>query len=360
MQFRHRHLRLLLRKAFFSTLLLASTAWGALAITICAQLEQTARVAVATSFAFAGLLAIIALLRDGWRSRTLALYAILFGVTLIWWFNLAPSNERDWQADVAILPYATIAGDMINMHNIRNADYRSETDYSLAYYDQRFDLSKLQGVDIVSSYWMGPAIAHVFLSFEFEGGQHLAISIETRKEKSEAYSTIKGFFRQYELYYLVADERDVIRVRSNYRADPPEDVYVYRLQGSLDDGRRVLLEYLRHINNLKKTPLFYNSLTSNCTTSIWLNAQVNPDTVPMSWKILASGYLPEYLYEQGKLKADGLTFSQLQQQSHINARARAADNSPGFSRLIRLPLPASGADARTDFKITPASATPLP
>jgi hypothetical protein len=357
-------IRHLLRLTIFSALLLGTTAWGALAIAICAQASDPVRLGLAAGFTLTGLFATFTLLRQGWRSRTLALYALLFGITLAWWFNLAPLNERDWQPDVAILPYAAIDGNIVNMHNIRNADYRSETDYSLAYYDQRFDLSKLQGVDIVSSYWMGPAIAHIFLSFEFEGGQHLAISIETRKEKTEAYSTIKGFFRQYELYYLVADERDVIRLRTNFRADPPEDVYVYRLQGSLENGRKVLLEYLRHINNLKQTPLFYNSLTSNCTTSIWLNAKVNPDTVPMNWKILASGYLPQYLYEQGKLKADGLTFSQLQQQSHINARARAAGNSAEFSRLIRLPLPASGtaATTATTTKITTTAVrtTPLP
>jgi hypothetical protein len=357
-------IRHLLSLTFFSALLLGSIAWGTLAIAICAQASDPIRLGLAAGFTFTGLFATFTLLRRGWRSRALVLYAILFGITLAWWFNLTPSNERDWQPDVATLPYATIDGNMISMHNIRNADYRSETDYSLAYYDQRFDLSKLQGVDIVSSYWMGPAIAHVFLSFEFEGGRHLAISIETRKEKSEAYSTIKGFFRQYELYYLVADERDVIRLRTNFRADPPEDVYVYRLQGSLENGRKVLLEYLRHINNLKQTPLFYNSLTSNCTTSIWLNAHVNPDTVPMNWKILASGYLPQYLYEQGKLKTEGRTFSQLQQHSHINARARAAGNSVDFSRLIRVPLPASDADltatATTTIATTPVRTAPLP
>ena len=187
---------------------------------------------------------------------------------MVWWQTIKPSNERDWQTDVAILPYAEIEGDIVTVHNIRNFDYRSETDYTPAYYDKRFDLRKLEGVDLVAVYWMGPAIAHIFVSFAFAGGDHLAISIETRKEKEESYSTLRGFFRQYELYYVVADERDVIRLRTNYRNDPPEDVYVYRVHGPLENVRRVFLGYMNEINALQTHPEFYNTLTTNCTTGI--------------------------------------------------------------------------------------------
>ena len=157
-------------------------------------------------------MAIIGLRFRRWCSRALAAYLALFALLRGWWCS-KPSNERDWQVDVAMLSYAEIEGDVVTVHNIRNFDYRSETDYTPAYYDKRFDLRKLEGADLVASYWMGPAIAHIFVSFAFAGGDHLAISIETRKEKGEGYSTFKGFFRQYELYYVVADERDVIRLR---------------------------------------------------------------------------------------------------------------------------------------------------
>ncbi|MCU0841841.1 MAG: DUF4105 domain-containing protein [Thiobacillaceae bacterium] len=184
---------------------------------------------------------------------------------LAWWSGIEPSNERDWQPEVARLAHAEIRGDLVTVRNIRNFDYRSETDFTPAWYDRTFDLNKLESVDLVAVYWMGPAIAHTILSFGFAGGDHLAISIETRKEKGEGYSTIKGFFKQYELYYVVADERDVIRVRSNYRKDPPEDVYVYRVHGNIDNGRRLFLEYMRRINALKATPEFYNTATSRPT-----------------------------------------------------------------------------------------------
>jgi len=250
-------------------------------------------------------------------------------------YSIEPSNERNWQTDVAVLPHATIEGDLVTLHNIRNFEYRSETDYTPAYYDKRFDLSKLEGVDLVASYWMGPSIAHVFLSFAFVGGDHLAVSIETRKEKGEGYSTIKGFFRQYELYYVVADERDVIGLRSNYRRNPPEDVYLYRLHAPLENGRRLFLEYMHNINALKDNPEFYNSLTTNCTTSIWMSSRVNPEHLPFSWKILASGYVPEYLYEYGRLEDRGQSFTETQRRALINTRANVVDHTMDFSARIR-------------------------
>jgi hypothetical protein len=156
-----------------------------------------------------------------------------------------------------------------------------------------------------------------------------------RKEKGEGYSSAKGFFRQYELYYVVADERDVIRVRTNYRKDPPEDVYIYRVTGPIGNARRIFLEYMRRLNGLREHPEFYNTLTTNCTTNIWTNAQVNPGRVPLSWKILASGYVPEYLYEQERLETMGLSFPELQERAHVNARAQAADKATDFSWRIR-------------------------
>lgn len=321
-------------------LTVATGVWGTLALTYSGPHDETVRTSLAAAFAVTTLAASIALIYRRWRWPVLAGYLVLFAVLVAWWRGIEPSNDRDWQTDVAVLSDATIKDSLVTVRNIRNFDYRSETDYTPAYYDKRFDLRQLEGVDLVAVYWMGPAIAHVFVSFAFAGDEHLAVSIETRKEKGEDYSTIKGFFRQYELYYVVADERDVIRLRTNYRRDPPEDVYVYRLKANIENGRRIFLEYIRQINALKARPEFYNTLTTNCTTNIWLNSRVNPEHLPFSWKILASGYVPEFLYENGRLDTrGGLTFAELQTQAHINARAQAADTAADFSRRIREAAP---------------------
>ncbi|HTT12102.1 MAG TPA: DUF4105 domain-containing protein [Burkholderiaceae bacterium] len=321
-------------------LIVVAGAWGAAALAVSGPASEAARLALAAAFGASALVASIGLWLRRWRWRLIGVFAGLFAIALAWYFSIEPSNDRDWVTENERLPWATVEGDAVTLHEIRDFEYRTETDFTPAYYDKRFELSKLQGVDLVATYWMGPAIAHIMLSFEFAGGDHVAISIETRKEKGEGYSTVKGFFRQYELYYVVADERDLIRLRTNYRKNPPEQVYVYRIKGSRGDGaRRVFMSYIEAINELKTHPTFYNSLTTNCTTTIWMHSLVNPGHVPFSWKILASGYLPQYLYEHGRLEEYGLPFDELQRRSHVNQRAQQADQAPDFSRRIREPTP---------------------
>ena len=319
-------------------LLLGMAVWGTLAIYYSDLSSDALRTGLAVSFAVCALAALVGLAFRSWRWRALTGFLLLFFGLLAWWSTIEPSNNRDWQPEVAVLPYATIDGDLVTVHNIRNFTYHSETDFTPAYYDKTFKLHELQSMDLIASYWMGPAIAHTFLSFGFSGGGYLAVSIETRKERNERYSTIKGFFKQYELYYVVADERDVIRVRTNYRKDPPEDVYLYRIAGPVENARRLFLEYMRALNALKDKPEFYNTLTTNCTTGIWLHTLINPGHLPFSWKLLLSGYVPEYVYEHHRLD-NRLPFGELKRRSHINARAQAADMAEDFSRRIRSGLP---------------------
>jgi hypothetical protein len=311
------------------------TAWGAAALHWSDLPDARLRDGLAALFA-GGTLVAFALLPN--RRRTLAGFLVAFAALLAWWWRIPASNERDWQEDVSRLPWAEIDGELVTLHGIRDFDYRSETDWTPRWYDKTFDLRKLESVDLVASYWMGPAIAHIFVSFGFGDDGHVAVSIETRKEKGEGYSTVAGFFKQYELIYVVADERDVLRLRTNVRANPPEDVYVYRVRGARENGRRFFLDYVKTINELAERPRFYNTATTNCTTNVLLHTRVNPSSPPWSWKVFLSGYLPEYAFELGRL-ADGGTFPELQRRSHVNERARAADGAADFSRRIREGLP---------------------
>jgi Domain of unknown function (DUF4105) len=330
---------------FLGLLILLAGTWGALALFVSGPSILVPRWAWSFGFGFATLAALVALATRRWRS--LSLYGLLFGVVLAWYFSIAPMNDRDWVAQNAVLPHATVDGDIVTVHNIRNFSYRTETDFTPAYRDARFDLRQLEAVDLVASYWMGPHIAHVFLSFAFAGGEHLAVSIEARNEKGEGYSTLNGFFRQYELYYVVADERDLIGLRTNIRRDPPEQVYLYRVNGSPQAARRLFLETIDQINTLATRPAFYNSLTTNCTTSIWLNSRVNSEHLPFSWKILASGHVPEYLYDNGRLAAGDLPFAEVRRRALVNAHAQAAGTADDFSRLIRRNETAAEANGAT-------------
>jgi hypothetical protein len=319
-------------------LMLAAAGWGALALRYWDHANATLRDLLAVAWMLACLVLIIGIFLRRWRWRSVAAFVALFGLLLACWSSITASNDRDWVPENALLAYGTFDGERVTVHNIRNFDYRSETDFTPAYYDRTFDLRELEEVNLFAVYWMGPAIAHVFLSFGFTDGAHLAFSIETRREKGQSYSSVQGFFRQFTLYYAVGDERDIVRLRTNYRHDPPEQVYLYRLRGHLEAGRLLLREYLGQLNALRQHAEWYNTVVSNCTSSIWLLSRINPEHVPWSWKILLSGYLPEYLYEQGRLDTS-VPFEELQRRGLINARAQAADQAADFSQRIRAGVP---------------------
>ncbi len=324
-----------------------ASAWCVLAILRAPVGSPLVREELAALFGLIALAALIGLFSQRWRGRALGAFLAALIAFAVGWSRIQPSNDRHFRAEEAVLPYADIEGDLVTVHNIRNFQYRTETDFTPAYYDKTFDLRKLDSVDLVSVYWMGPDIAHIFLSFGFSGEDYLAISIEARKEQGEGYSTLDGFFRHYELFYVVADERDVIGVRAIHRKDPPEDVYLYRAHGPVENGRRLFLEYLRQINSLRERPEFYNTLTTNCTTTIWMNTHVNARHLPFSWKILVSGHLPAYLYEAGRLDTS-VPFEELRERGHINERAREAGTAPDFSQQIRRGLPGVSAAMRAE------------
>jgi hypothetical protein len=319
---------------FVASVMVALTGWAALAIYYGDSHTSTLQTVLAIGFGLVGSATLLGIWFKPWRRGLLATYVVLFVAVLGWWFNIEASNDRIWQAEVAKLPYATIEGDIVTMHNIRNFEYRSETDFTPAYYTKTYDLSKLDSIDLFMVYWMGPAVAHAIVSFGFDDQDYLAVSIEARKEEGEGYSTIKGFFRQYEQIHIVADERDVIGLRTNYRNDPPEDVYRYRLQIPPEAVRQFFLEYVKTINEEKERPSFYNTLTANCTNVIWKHAHIFPERIPFSWKLLASGYTAEYLYEKDRLDTS-LPFAELTQRGYVNPVAQALGDGIDFSQRIR-------------------------
>lgn len=322
-------------KLILILLISLSSIWSVLAIYLGNSETSVLQSSVASIFAVFSLASII-LLFTRWRKITIISYFTSFiSIVIAWTILIQPSNNRNWQTDVAKLPFADINGNLITVHNIRNFSYKSQFDYTPAYYDKTFDLTQLTGADLFAVYWMGDAIAHTILSFNFDNKDYLAISIEARKQQNEAYSTFKGFFRQYELIYIVADERDVIGLRTHYRKDPIETVYRYPLKSNKESGQRLFLQYIKQINQLSENAAFYNTLLDNCTTSIWFNSLVNENHLVFSWKIILSGYVPDYLYQSGLLNTD-LPFAELKQKALINPIAEKLDLSANdFSARIR-------------------------
>jgi hypothetical protein len=315
-------------------LVLGWSAWSAAALAIDGPFADAA---AAKALAGAWLL-VVAVLFFAMKPRTRALVvvAVLDALVTTWWLAIPPSNDRAWLPDVANLASADIDGDIVHVHNVRDFRYHtSDTDFTPQWEDRTYDLSKIRAADLFISSWGAPMIVHTIMSWEFTDGQHLAVSIETRKEKGEEYSAVLGFFRQFELYYVVADERDLIGVRVDHRG---ETVSLYRLSARPEAARELLVEYLDNINGLVAQPKWYNALTQNCTTTIVENARhVNPN-FGWDWRILANGSLDGLLYLRGSID-NSIPFEELRRRSDVTEAAKQAGAAEDFSARIRRGLP---------------------
>ena len=271
------------------------------------------------------------------RRNHLGLLAAYAGFVLValWWFTLKPSNNRTWQPDDAQTAWADINGDEVTIHNVRNCDYVTEKNYTCKWETRTYNLSNLRGADIFITWWGPTLIAHPIVSFDFGEQGHVPMSIETRDEVGQSYSAIRGFYRQYTLIYIVSDERDVVRLRTNFRKD--EEVYIFRTTVKPPLVQKVFLDYIQRVNELHAHPEWYNALTNNCTTNIDVSAsQAQGKRTVWDWRVLLNGKMDEMMYEHGRLVTGGLSLPALKAQAHINAAGLAADDSPEWSKLIRL------------------------
>jgi hypothetical protein len=244
-----------------------------------------------------------------------------------------PSNERNWTVDQTRLARAEIKGPIVHLRDIRNFDYRSETDYTPGYYDKSFDLRKLDSVwFVVEPFGEVAGPAHTFLSFGFGPDDFVSVSVEIRKEKGESFSPLKGLLRNYELMYVVGDERDLIRLRSNYRGD---DVYLYRVRTTPERMRALFVDMLTRANHVGERPEFYNTLTNTCTTNIVRHVnRIVPGRVPLRMGVLLPGFADE-LAQELELIDSSTPIEELRRRHRINDLALQYDGDPAFSRLIR-------------------------
>lgn len=280
-------------------------------------------------------LVIVASLATQKRWIGIGIYSASVVFFLWWWATISPATNRNWAPDVARSVTATIDGDRLVVDNVRNFAWRSETDFGRTWERRIYTLSHVTDVDLIMSYWMGEAIAHTIVSFGFSDAARLAFSIEIRKESDESFSSIAGLFKQYELAIIAADERDVVRLRSNVRG---EDVRVYRLRMTPENAQRLLREYLEEANDLARSPRFYNTVDSNCTTLVFDMVRVIHPGLQFDPRIIFSGYLPDYAYSVGGTDTS-MPFEKLRELSHIHDRAIEADADPNFSAMIRKGIP---------------------
>lgn len=311
--------------------------WGTLAIWFRTPLGPALQAPAAAAWGLLSLAVLAILLLSPRRRAATAVYALAVAALLAWWSAIVPTNHRDWAIDVSRPSTGQIAGNRLVVYNVRNFDWRTETDMTPRWEDRIYDLDKLVSADLYADYWSGEAIAHTIVSFGFADGTYLAWSIELRRKHKQPFSALAGFFKESELIYIAADERDAIRLRTNIRH---EDLRLYRLKVPVAVARGFLEAYIAEANALAAAPAWYNTLTSNCTTLVFRMAKLVEPGIPFDWRVLLSGYFPAYAYDRGALDTS-LPFEELRRRASISERAIEADGTPQplFSELLRVDIP---------------------
>ena len=257
----------------------------------------------------------------------------IFAIVIIGYVSVRPTNNADWTLDQQVLPYARISENLVTVESVRNFRYTSVSDYAPAYYTRTYDMNKIKSVDyIVEPFGDFSGAAHTFLSFGFEGGEYVSVSVEIRKKKGQEFSPLKGLLKQYTLVYVVADEKDVVKLRTNYRKD---DVYIYPTRIDQAHAKELFLSMTQRVNKLNDKPEFYNTLTNTCTTNIVRHVnEISEIKVPLSYKVLMPGYSDQLAYDLGLLDT-ALPFEKIRETFQINEKAEKYADDPQFSQKIR-------------------------
>jgi len=308
--------------------------WSVCAIYLAKSPAYSIRIIAASVFILSN---ITVFLNTKRRWYFLVFFGSTFIAVIIWWSLIPPSNNRNWADQTSVLSYAAFSNNFVTVHNVRNFDYKSKKEFTTNYYTKTYNLNKLKKLYLVVSYWdNNRAIAHTMLDFEFENGDCLVLSVEVRREKGEEYSAFKGLFKMNEIIYILADERDVIRLRTNFEN---EKVYLYPLRFSDVKIRMLLVDILNKVNKLKEKPEFYNAITENCTVSLVNHfANISENKKKFYIEYLLNGFLDWRLYENGVIETK-LPPKEAKQTYFISDIAKETGSDANFSKKIRAHLP---------------------
>jgi hypothetical protein len=330
-------MRTILRTSLFAFCIVLSAVWASLAIAYQLPGSSALRIGACLALNAIALVALTGIVLH-WPRRWLSvlIYGVAYAIFLAWSGSISASNDKNWAADVAHGITGTVDGDRLSVHNLRNFSWRSEADYTENWEQRTYDLAKLRSLDLFLGYWMGPSIAHTILSFGFADGRYLDFSIELRRTQNDSYSAVAGFFETHELIYIGADERDLLTLRKVRN----EQIQLYRLGTPPERARALLVEYINQANDLAARPMFYNTLTTNCTTAIFDMMRAVTSSIPFDWRIILTGHLPSYLYEHRAVDTI-IPLEELRRRADVTDRVDASLSEIAFSSRIRegIPMP---------------------
>ena len=323
--------------SIIATLLLSLTvalvaAWGALALWY--KAPRGLRAAGAALWPAFGA-ACIGAFWCGRLGTGVAVFAAAHALLLMWWRSLRPANDRAWADDVAQTVGGKMEGSVVTLDKVRDFEWRSNSDYTPRWRPRSYDLARLHSIDMIVSSWARPSIAHMLISFGFAEQDYVAFSVEIRRDKRQSFSEIGGFFKEFELVVIAAEERDIVRLRTNVRR---EQTYLFRLNLEPAVMRALFLAYVAEANTLVREPRFYHTIMRNCTTVLYRMLKRIVHRLPFSYRVLLSGYMPEYFYGIGYLDRR-YPLDELRALGYVSERGRLADESPTYSTDIRRGIP---------------------
>jgi hypothetical protein len=325
----------MLRTSLFTLCFVLSAVWANLAIAYQLPGSSALRIGASLALDMIGLVALAGvMLRWPRRWLSVLIYAAAYAIFLVWSGSISASNDKNWAADVAHGVTGIVDGDRLSVRDVRNFSWRSETDYIENWEQRTYDLAKLRSLDLFLGYWMGPSIAHTIMSFGFEDGRYLDFSIELRRTQNDPYSAVAGFFKTHELIYVGAEERDLLTLRKVRN----EQIELYRLRTPPERVRALLIEYINQANDLAARPRFYNTLATNCTTTIFNMMRAVTSSIPFDWRIILTGHLPDYLYEHGAVDTR-ISLEELRQRADVTSRVDGSLSEIAFSSRIREGVP---------------------
>jgi hypothetical protein len=261
---------------------------------------------------------------------------------LLWlgyrYFVLQPSNERDWEYGMDVLPHITIEGDVVHVQHVRDYRWPADGPPSSDYVDRTYDVRRLERVWFIEEPFtmtLFPGfkgVAHTYFVFDFQDQPPVAVSVESRRERGEQYDALRGMINEYELIYIWGMEQDLTGRRAVLEKN---QLYMYPLVGSMDSGRRLFLNLADASRELETRPRFYNTLTSNCTNELAKAAnQAQPGAIPPHFALIAPGYSDGFLYDLGFIPNDA-PLETVRQRYAITDAVTALVDQPDFSRLLR-------------------------
>ncbi len=218
-------------------------------------------------------------------------------------------TKLPWKKGQQQLCNVKIDGTIAIFSHVRDYDYRwvdTEADAKVMYHhDQSYDMSTITWVYLYSvPFGRNDVLSHMMLSFHFEDGRDITLSVEARRKEGESYAAMKWLMNYYKLIYVWWTKQDLVGgVRLYVRKVP---VYEYQLDLTHSQAVKMFQQLIQTSHDLASHEQRYSTVTNNCVTNI-RNPLYTITRKGRSWhpRLLYSGWFDRFLWRYHMIKRKG-------------------------------------------------------